>query len=149
MRARGESRSDRASDGVPEDWVSKARRPRLAGAHECGVAKFCRAQVIESFFFEKKNQKTYVPFAQHRIHLGGPAIPGKEQKFFASFFQKRRPSPYPVRLRNTRRAIAARATTATAPILANFKNTADAMANMPSFCSTTTPSSPARPYLAT
>jgi hypothetical protein len=42
------------------------------------------------FFFEKKNQKTFAHAAGIRV----PTAPGcqpHEQKFFASFFQKRRP----------------------------------------------------------
>jgi hypothetical protein len=42
----------------------------------------------KQFFFEKKNQKTFIPLSRRRrISPRQPA-----QKFFASFFQKRRPS---------------------------------------------------------
>jgi len=37
------------------------------------------------FFFEKKNQKTFAFFARWS------EVRDSEQKFFASFFQKRRP----------------------------------------------------------
>jgi hypothetical protein len=40
------------------------------------------------FFFEKKNQKTFIRYGRHRTHTGGPAAAGNEQKFFASFFKK-------------------------------------------------------------
>ena len=43
------------------------------------------------FFFEKKNQKTFICFGRHRSSLLGPAAGRQEQKFFASFFQKRSP----------------------------------------------------------
>jgi hypothetical protein len=39
------------------------------------------------FFFEKKNQKTFVPFGFGLSGVAQPSLP----KFFASFFQKRRP----------------------------------------------------------
>jgi hypothetical protein len=39
------------------------------------------------FFFEKKNQKTFAPLGGSRGHTRANI-----QKFFASFFQKRRPS---------------------------------------------------------
>jgi hypothetical protein len=42
------------------------------------------------FFFEKKNQKTFTSCASVK-QAGSP----EEQKFFASFFQKRRPSFLP------------------------------------------------------
>jgi hypothetical protein len=48
-------------------------------------------------FFEKKNQKT---FALTRFHLARCSLTGaepKEQKFFASFFQKRTLLPAPDR----------------------------------------------------
>jgi hypothetical protein len=48
-------------------------------------------EVSESkrFFFEKKNQKTFV-LAGVALGKAGASSPGlKEQKFFASFFQKR------------------------------------------------------------
>jgi hypothetical protein len=38
------------------------------------------------FFFEKKNQKTFVRWLARKV-MSAP-----EEKFFASFFQKRRPS---------------------------------------------------------
>jgi hypothetical protein len=41
------------------------------------------------FFFEKKNQKTFTCFGQHRIRPGGLAAARNRQNFFASFFQKR------------------------------------------------------------
>jgi len=40
------------------------------------------------FFFEKKNQKTFSRCVWHRCALGAQCQP-HEQKFFASFFQKR------------------------------------------------------------
>jgi hypothetical protein len=43
------------------------------------------------FFFEKKKQKTF-DFLAH----ASPAAYTKGQKFFASFFQKRRPSLTPL-----------------------------------------------------
>jgi hypothetical protein len=42
------------------------------------------------FFFEKKNQKTFAP-VDTRPNSNWAAY-ASEQKFFASFFQKRRPS---------------------------------------------------------
>jgi hypothetical protein len=54
------------------------------GVHQIGL------EGSKRFFFEKKNQKTYIRL--------GPAERGHTrhrnngQKFFASFFQKRRPS---------------------------------------------------------
>jgi hypothetical protein len=42
------------------------------------------------FFFEKKNQKTFVCDGQHQASLVELFAASKEQKFFASFFQKRR-----------------------------------------------------------
>jgi hypothetical protein len=39
----------------------------------------------EEFFFEKKNQKTFAPGGRGN----GSATAPNEQKFFASFFQKR------------------------------------------------------------
>jgi hypothetical protein len=44
----------------------------------------------KQFFFEKKNQKTFIRFGQHGcFHV--ERIAGRNlQKFFASFFQKRR-----------------------------------------------------------
>jgi len=42
------------------------------------------------FFFEKKNQKTFAPWHTRPISMSA-AYPS-EQKFFASFFQKRSPS---------------------------------------------------------
>jgi hypothetical protein len=44
------------------------------------------------FFFEKKNQKTFICFGRHRVALSGSGTAGNSQKFFASFFQKRSPS---------------------------------------------------------
>jgi hypothetical protein len=44
------------------------------------------------FFFEKKNQKTFPDLATPCKRNGTPGDTAKEQKFFASFFQKRRPS---------------------------------------------------------
>jgi hypothetical protein len=41
------------------------------------------------FFFEKKKQKTFASFTTHQENPGAFL---KEQKFFVSFFQKRRPS---------------------------------------------------------
>jgi hypothetical protein len=42
------------------------------------------------FFFEKKNQKTFISCPHNRhVHRAAPAAPAKEQKFFGSFFQKR------------------------------------------------------------
>jgi hypothetical protein len=41
------------------------------------------------FFFEKKNQKTFICFGQHRVSPFGSGAAGNLQKFFASFFQKR------------------------------------------------------------
>jgi hypothetical protein len=46
------------------------------------------------FFFEKKNQKT---FAQRAAEVQATPSP-KEQKFFASFFQKRRTFLYLIAL---------------------------------------------------
>jgi hypothetical protein len=42
------------------------------------------------FFFEKKNQKTIVPWRMWPIATSGQRA--QKQKFFASFFQKRSPS---------------------------------------------------------
>ena len=47
-----------------------------------------RLEESKRFFFEKKNQKTFAPWGTRL--LNGPRQQG--QKFFASFFQKRRPS---------------------------------------------------------
>jgi hypothetical protein len=42
------------------------------------------------FFFEKKNQKTFVSLRALSFSTRRPAATADEQKFFASFFQKRR-----------------------------------------------------------
>src|SRR5277367_2761452 len=41
------------------------------------------------FFFEKKNQKTFVCWSSRGAHSSSKGMPNR-QKFFASFFQKRR-----------------------------------------------------------
>jgi hypothetical protein len=41
------------------------------------------------FFFEKKKQKTFIHYGQHRRRPFGPKAARNGQKFFASFFQKR------------------------------------------------------------
>jgi hypothetical protein len=41
------------------------------------------------FFFEKKNQKTFARW--HTRRMSNWATDASEQKFFASFFQKRSP----------------------------------------------------------
>jgi hypothetical protein len=46
------------------------------------------------FFFEKKNQKTFIHCRQHQIAPGCNVSWQHEQKFFAPFFQKRRPSSF-------------------------------------------------------
>jgi hypothetical protein len=46
----------------------------------------------KQFFFEKKNQKTFIYQGQHLICPCEPAACRKEQKFFVSFFQKRNTS---------------------------------------------------------
>jgi hypothetical protein len=43
----------------------------------------------KQFFFEKKNQKTFICFGQHLTGLFSPEATGNSQKFFGSFFQKR------------------------------------------------------------
>jgi hypothetical protein len=46
------------------------------------------SEVSKRFFFEKKKQKTFIPFgAEFRHEL--PQHKKKGQKFFGSFFQKR------------------------------------------------------------
>ncbi len=42
------------------------------------------------FFFEKKNQKTFICFGRHRIYLCRLDAAGNLQKFFASFFSKKK-----------------------------------------------------------
>jgi hypothetical protein len=42
------------------------------------------------FFLEKNKQKTFAYFGQHRASPGSRESGSNEQKFFASFFQKRR-----------------------------------------------------------
>jgi len=45
------------------------------------------------FFFEKKNQKTFARLHPCKVdHLMRVVLRAPEQKFFASFFQKIRPS---------------------------------------------------------
>ena len=44
------------------------------------------------FFFEKKNQKTFFPFGRSLTQAAVTDSERQEQKFFASFFQKRSPS---------------------------------------------------------
>jgi len=46
-----------------------------------------RHEKRSAFFFEKKNQKTFIPKEDVRLKLRFKSL-----KFFASFFQKRRPS---------------------------------------------------------
>jgi hypothetical protein len=41
------------------------------------------------FFFEKKNQKTFIYFRLHRARTSSLGVTRNSQKFFASFFQKR------------------------------------------------------------
>ena len=41
------------------------------------------------FFFEKKNQKTFAPFARSLAQAAVPVSAPYLQKFFGSFFQKR------------------------------------------------------------
>jgi hypothetical protein len=45
----------------------------------------------KSFFFEKKNQKTFANCSLQRGRLGEFGAARNRQKFFASFFQKRSP----------------------------------------------------------
>jgi hypothetical protein len=49
-----------------------------------------RASSRKMFFFEKKNQKTFAHW--YPWPTSKPAAHASRQKFFASFFQKRRPS---------------------------------------------------------
>jgi hypothetical protein len=50
------------------------------------------------FFFEKKNQKTFVYFGQHRIHLIGSAAASMSKSFLVPFFKKEQlPSWRPAR----------------------------------------------------
>jgi hypothetical protein len=46
----------------------------------------------KQFFFEKKNQKTFVCFGRHLCYSCGSAATSNSQKFFVSFFQKRNTS---------------------------------------------------------
>jgi hypothetical protein len=41
------------------------------------------------FFFEKKNQKTFIRCPKVPAQAGSSGATRKEQKFFGSFFQKR------------------------------------------------------------
>jgi hypothetical protein len=56
----------------------------LLGLWESWWARHGKARL---FFFEKKNQKTFGPWRRAGRTSAGP----NEQKFFASFFQKRSP----------------------------------------------------------
>jgi hypothetical protein len=48
------------------------------------------------FFFEKKNQKTFARLVPRQLKPTRQAATAQEQKFFASFFQKRSlPSYFP------------------------------------------------------
>jgi hypothetical protein len=51
------------------------------------------------FFFEKKNQKTFAP--GHSRPMSKLATDANWQKFFASFFQKRRPFFLTLIIQNT------------------------------------------------
>jgi hypothetical protein len=46
------------------------------------------------FFFEKKNQKTFIPCSQAWTQTGGTGGARNGQKFFGSFFQKRTSFPH-------------------------------------------------------
>jgi hypothetical protein len=48
------------------------------------------AKARKQFFFEKKNQKTFVCFGPHLTRLFSPGAASNSQKFFVSFFQKRK-----------------------------------------------------------
>jgi hypothetical protein len=43
----------------------------------------------KQFFFEKKNQKTFISFVRPSGSPGSRHAEGNSQKFFGSFFQKR------------------------------------------------------------
>jgi hypothetical protein len=43
----------------------------------------------KDFFFEKKKQKTFIPYVPRRASTRAFGVTGPEQKFFGSFFQKR------------------------------------------------------------
>jgi hypothetical protein len=66
----------------------------------------------KQFFFEKKNQKTFVRFVQDCGRPCGPTVTRNEQKFFVSFFQKRNTS-FLQRGINARKTKAAAPTTST------------------------------------
>jgi hypothetical protein len=42
----------------------------------------------KQFFFEKKNQKTFICFGRHRVHTCEPAAACNEQEFLVLFFKK-------------------------------------------------------------
>jgi hypothetical protein len=53
------------------------------------TAKGLRSKGRKQFFFEKKNQKTFVCYGQHPIGSLEASAGRNEEKLFASFFQKR------------------------------------------------------------
>jgi hypothetical protein len=68
----------------PANRCGSCRAPRSYGSLSWGFA-FQQDREKKQFFFEKKNQKTFI----HEVG-GWGSTRQNVQKFFASFFQKRR-----------------------------------------------------------